>query len=226
VGLGRRSLASMAPPAAEGFDRTWGGVVLAPHPDPAVLVRRIVPAIGTNLPPLLIRQIVRLDECWRPLRLRVPPPIGPLAHAGLLVHLDGNDRLSRTLQHLHPALARAQWRIALGRRRPLYRLARAWSARVQLCQERRDGGRAALRPLARQRFGPWACALAGPAPGRQGSPTCRWVHQRCQRGDQRRRMALERVAPAARPPHPPAGRTRQRRLVTPRLTPTTHRPLP
>ena len=39
-------------------------------------------------------------------------------------------------------------------------------------------------------------------------------------------MGLERFAPASRTPHPPAGRTRRRLLVTQCLTPTAHRPLP
>ncbi len=38
-------------------------------------------------------------------------------------------------------------------------------------------------------------------------------------------MGLERFAPASRAPHPPAGRTRQRLLVTQFLTPTANRPL-
>jgi hypothetical protein len=109
----------MAPPAADGCDRTLGGVVIDPHTDPAVIVRRIVHSIGTNLPQLLIRNIVALDEFWLPLRLRVPPPIGTLAHSFLLFRIDGNDRLSRTLKHFHTAIDRAKWRIAIGMRRPL-----------------------------------------------------------------------------------------------------------
>src|SRR5712691_6978472 len=54
VGLGIRSLAYMAPPAADGCDRTLGGVVIDPHTDPAAMVRRIVHSRGTNLPQLLI----------------------------------------------------------------------------------------------------------------------------------------------------------------------------
>src|SRR6266446_5574967 len=83
-----------------------------------------------------------------------------------------------------------------------------------------------LMPLARKRFGQFSCALAGPAQWRHGIATCRRFYQRFQRGDQGRIMALERFAPAARPPNPPAGRTRQRRMVQHFLTPATNRPLP
>ena len=83
-----------------------------------------------------------------------------------------------------------------------------------------------LMPLARKRLGQFACTLTGPAQRRHRIAPCRRVHQRFQRGDQGRIMGLERFAPASRAPHPLAGRTRRRLLVTQFLTPTANRPLP
>src|SRR5438132_4170156 len=104
----------MAPPAADGFDRKLGGVVIDPHTDPAVIVRRIVHSIGTNLAQLLIREIVSLDECWLRLRLIVPPPIGKLAHEFLLFRIGGSDRLSRTRKNFHTAIGIATLRMSVG----------------------------------------------------------------------------------------------------------------
>ncbi len=115
----------MPPPAPERFDRKLCGVVIDPHTHPAVIVGRIVHAIRTNLAQFLVRKIVRLDKLWLPLGLIVPAPIGKLTHAFLLVRIDRNDRLSRTLKHFHTAIDRAKWRIAVGMRRPLSCCARA-----------------------------------------------------------------------------------------------------
>jgi len=152
--------------------------------------------------------------------------MGTRAHACLLVRINRHHRLPRPLTHCHTAVEGAKWGRTIGRRRPLSCLARALEARVQVGSQRRHGGMADLMPLARKRRGPCAWALPGPAPRRHRIAPGRRVHQRFQRGDQGRIMGLERCAPASRVPHPPAGRTRRRRLVTPCLTPTAHRPLP
>src|SRR5438034_4089012 len=47
VGLRIRPLAPMPPPASDGCDRTWGGVMSDPHTAPAAMVRWIVHPIGT-----------------------------------------------------------------------------------------------------------------------------------------------------------------------------------
>lgn len=78
--LGIRHLAHMPPPASDGFDRKLGGVVIDPHTDPALIMRRIVHPIGTNLPQLLVRKIVCLDAFRLPFGLIVPSPIGKWAH--------------------------------------------------------------------------------------------------------------------------------------------------
>ena len=95
------------------------GVVIDPHTHPAVIMGRIVHAIRTNLAQCLIRKIVRLDAFWLPRGLRVPAPIGKRAHEFLLLRINGNDRLSRTLKHFHTAIDIAKLRIAVRMRRPL-----------------------------------------------------------------------------------------------------------
>src|SRR5439155_12555936 len=116
VGLGIRYLAYMFPPAADGFDRTWGGVVINPHTDPAAIVGGIVHPIGANFAQMLVRNIVGLDAFRLSFGLIVPPPIRKLAHEFLLFRIDGNDRLARPLKNFHTAVDIAKLGIAIGMR--------------------------------------------------------------------------------------------------------------
>jgi hypothetical protein len=119
LSLGIRYLAHLPPPASDGGNGKLRGVVIDPHTDPAVIVRRIIHPIGTNLAQLLVRKIVGLDAFRLPFRLIVPPPIGKLAHEFLLFRINGNDRLSRTLKDFHTAVDIAKLGIAIGMRYPL-----------------------------------------------------------------------------------------------------------
>src|SRR6266566_6392400 len=114
VGLGIRHLTHMPPPASDGFDCKWGGVMIDPHTDPAAIVRWIVHPIGTNLAQLLVRKIVGLDAFRLPFGLVVPSSIGKLAHEFLLFRIDRNNRLSRTLKHFHTAVDIAKLGITIG----------------------------------------------------------------------------------------------------------------
>src|SRR5260370_7919464 len=84
AGVGIRHLAHLPPPASEGCDGKLGGVVINPHTDPAVIVRRIVHPIGTHLPQLLVRTIVGMDVFRLPFRLILPPPMRNLPYKALL----------------------------------------------------------------------------------------------------------------------------------------------
>src|SRR5262245_9960479 len=104
VGLRIRHLAPMPPPAPDGCNRKLGSGVIDPHTDPPAIVPWIVHPRGTNLAQLLVRNIVGPDAFRLPVRLVVPSPIGKWAHAFLLFRLHRNDRLPRTLTHLHTAV--------------------------------------------------------------------------------------------------------------------------
>ncbi len=92
--------------------------MINPHTDPAVIVRRIVHPIGTNLPQLLVRKIVGMDVFRLPFRLIVPSPIRKLAYEFLLFRINRDDRLSRVLKDFHTAVDIAKLGIAIGMRRP------------------------------------------------------------------------------------------------------------
>ena len=125
AGVGIRHLAHLPPPASDGCDGKLGGVMIDPHTDPALVVRRIVHPIGTNLPQFLVRKIVGMDVFRLPFRLIVPSPIRKLAYEFLLFRINRDDRLPRTLKHFHTAVDRAKWGITIGMCRPLYTLTRA-----------------------------------------------------------------------------------------------------
>ena len=125
VGLRIRHLAHMPPPAPDGFDRKLGSVVIDPHTHPATIVRGIVHPIGTNLPQVLVRKIVRPYAFWLLLWLVVLSPIGKRSHEFLLLRIHRNDRLPRTLEHLDAAVDRAKLGIPIRMRCPFQSLARA-----------------------------------------------------------------------------------------------------
>jgi hypothetical protein len=125
VGLRRHHLAPMPPPAPDGGTRQWGRVVIDPPTHPATIVRGIVHPLGTHLPQVLVRKIVRPYAFWLPSWLGVPSPIGTRAHAFLLLRIHRNDRLPRTLAHLDAAVDRAKLGRPLRRRCPFQSLARA-----------------------------------------------------------------------------------------------------
>ena len=226
VGLRIRHLAPMPLPAPDGFDRTLGRVVIDPHTHPATMVRGIVHPIGTNLPQVLVRKIVRPYAFWLPLWLGGPSPIGTRSHEFLLLRIHRNDRLSRTLEHFDAAVDLAKWGLPLRMCYPCHSLARALEALVQVGEPLRHRGMADLMSLALQRRGHCAGALPGPASWRHRITPGRRVSQRFQRGGHGRIMGLERFAPASWVANAPPSQTRWGLLVTQGLTPTAHRPLP
>ena len=83
------------------------------------MLRGIVHPIGTNLAQLLVWKIVGPYAFRLPLGLGVPSAIGKRAHAFLRFRIHRNDRLPRTLKHVHTAVDRAKLGITIGMRRPL-----------------------------------------------------------------------------------------------------------
>jgi hypothetical protein len=196
------------PPAADGFHREGGGVVVAADVDPAGVRRQVVDAIGQSLAQRVTGEVMNVD----PHRPTDRPPftsgVLELPDELLLFRVHADHRLIVSLVILHPVVDIAELRIPVRVLRAFEHLGVALQTETVLTQQGAD--RRSRYPMSGpgQLAGQRAGRLGGPAQRRHRIPAYVRLHQRQQRRDKLRIEIGEFSATSAHSAYPP-----QRRLT-------------
>src|SRR5262245_55655357 len=113
----------MPPPPPHGLDRQLGCVMIDPHTDPAAVGRLVVDAIGNNLAPYLVRNVVDMYLFRLALGVPLAATMTELAYQFFLLGIHRDHGLPLLLERLGPAVDGVEWRLPVRVGAPLQRRA-------------------------------------------------------------------------------------------------------
>src|SRR4030095_2256039 len=201
------------PPAAQRFDRKFGGVVITSYTDPTSVGRQVINSIRNGLAQFFVDKVMDAHQLGHSLRPPFPPALFEIADQFFLLGIDRDNGLRAPLESLHLGIDIFELSVAIRMRGTFFGLAVGLQTVVELLEQVGDLLVPNLKALLLQFCRQFPDALTVPAQRRLWIATARRVDYRVERCQQRGLVMNERFATATGPAN---ATSRQQRAVVSR----------